>query len=590
MKKLGETIQKLYQSERVRWLFSLLFALAMVGVAMRLSTISYYDNDDLNIAWALAGYRTGTPSFAHPFINCLMAIFTSALYTVLPKISWWLVLQLIAIVLGMTAVFASLLKSGARHRVPLLLMLALIGALGAGLFYYGIVLVTFTLSATTAGAGAVALVLSADAADEPKLRRRSLIGAVILLIISLLIRNSSGLAAACFVAGALAYRAVGSKIVGDHAFAKQSLVYFICAIAVSSLLVGINAYGRTAQNPEGFVAYDEARSAYMDYPHDSYGENPTVYQSVGWDETLAAMASSWFYMDERVTTDAFQTIADQSAFASMGMTEKLSQGASTLGTFFKSYPLAVYQGIMVAAAYAAALVLFLFNRKRWMPLLGASAFLIGAALLIAYLLTAGRINLRVWMTVSMLTSVAIWLCAVAEFDGEAGEKRPVLWRALRTGLLGLMIVASIGAGYKVFRTVVSYEDGTPEMLSTSRAVTAYALANPENVYIRDVYAANNVDALSVYAEQAPTNLIDWGGCDMNTVTREQQLAVNHLTSTWAKDLFQLENVYYIGDQNDRYLPMMIEYMQEHCGATGYEVAASITGSIVAVRFLFGAVQ
>ena len=69
-----------------------------------------------------------------------MAAITSALYTVLPRIPWWLVLQLAACVLGMTAVFASALKTGAKNRVPLILILALMGVFGAGLFYYGIVL------------------------------------------------------------------------------------------------------------------------------------------------------------------------------------------------------------------------------------------------------------------------------------------------------------------------------------------------------------------------------------------------------------------------------------------------------------------
>ena len=67
-----ETVRKLYRSELFRWLFSFACALALVAIAAKLSTLSYYDNDDLNIAWALAGYRTGTPSFAHPFINCLL--------------------------------------------------------------------------------------------------------------------------------------------------------------------------------------------------------------------------------------------------------------------------------------------------------------------------------------------------------------------------------------------------------------------------------------------------------------------------------------------------------------------------------------
>ena len=590
MKKLGDTIQKLYQSERARWLISLLFALALVGVALLLSTISYYDNDDLNIAWALAGYRTGTPSFAHPFINCLMAIIASALYTVLPQVSWWLVLQLVAMVLGMTAVFASLLKVGARHRVPLILTLALIAVLGAGLFYYGIVLVTFTLSATVAGAGAVALALSVDAADERKTTRGYLVGTLILLAVSLLVRNSSGIAAACFVLGALVFRLWEQFRNGAKTLAKQCLTFLLIAAVLSAALVGVNAYGREVQNPEGFVAYDEARSAYMDYPHDSIDQNPAAYAEAGWDSSLAAMTSVWFYMDERVTTEAFGTIADQSAFASMQLSEKLSLGVSTLGTFLKSYPLAVYYGAMVAAAYLAAVLTVLFRRKGWLTLLGATAFLLGAAVLLGYLLAQGRINLRVWMTVTILASVAIWLCALSAYNDSVEQKRTGLLRVLRVGVLSVMILVSLGAGYKIFRTVMSYEDGTPEMLGASRAVTAYAQAHPENVYIRDVYAANNVDALSVYPDNPPTNLIDWGGCDMNTITREQQLRVNKLDSTWAKDLFRLDRVYYIGDESGQYLPMMVSYMKQHCGATGYEVVDTITGGVVAVRFLFEAAQ
>lgn len=587
MKKLSGTIQRLYRNELARWLFSFLAALLILGVAAKLSTISYYDNDDLNIAWALAGYRTGTPSFAHPFINCIMAMITSALYTVLPRIPWWLVLQLAAAVLGMTAVFASALKVGARNRVPLILPIALIGVFGAGLFYYGIVLVTFTLSSTIAGAGAVALVLSADMADEKKTRRGYLAGAVILLAVSLLVRNSSGLAAACFAAGALAYRAMEAKISGARAAGRQFLVFFAAAIVVSSVLVGVNAYGREAQNPDGFVAYDEARSAFMDYPHDSYQANPAAYQKAGWDETLTAMTESWFYMDERVTTEAFRTITDSSAFASMGGAEKLALGLTSFQSLLKNYPLAVYQGLLLYAAYLTALVLFLLRRKRWVCILGASAFLLGSAALLAYLLSQGRINLRVWMTVSILACVAIWLCALDTYGAGEEEKSPSGKRVARFVLVGLMLLVSLGASYKVFRTVVSYENETPDLLARSRAVTAYAQSHPENVYIRDVYAANNVDALSVYSVHPPTNLMDWGGCDMNTKTRSEQLAVNGLTSTWAKDLFRLGNVYYIGDQEGSYLPLMADYMALHCGSTGYEVVDSITGGIVAVRFLFG---
>ncbi len=590
MKKIGDTINRLYRSELARWIFALICALALVALAARLSTLSFYDNDDLNIAWALAGYRTGTPSFAHPFINCVMAFITSALYTVLPRIPWWLVLQLAAVVLGMTAVFASLLKIGAKNGVPLILALALTAVFGAGLFYYGIVLVTFTLSAATAGAGAAALALAVDPEDGRRTQRAYYFGAVALLIVSLLVRNSSGLAAACFAGGALLLRIVESALKKDRSAGKRALAFLIAAAAVTGALIGVNAYGREAQNPEGFVAFDEARSSYMDYPHDSYYDNTAVYEKVGWDGTLAAMTSVWFYMDERVTTDAFRTITDHSAFKSMRLPDRLSYGFNILSSFLKNYPLAVYYGLLVCAAYAAAVVLFALNRRRWLPFAGASAFLLGSAGLLVFLAYAGRVNLRVWMTLAIFASVSIWLCALLTYRAAGEGKKPALKSAARFALAGLLILVSLGAGYKIFRTVVSYENETPEMLARSRAVTAYAQAHPENVYIRDVYAANNVDALSVYPDDPPTNLMDWGGCDMNTITRERQLAVNGLTGTWAKDLFRLENVYYIGDRSDSYLPLMEEYMTSHCGATGYEIADTITGDIVAVRFLFGGAQ
>ncbi len=588
MKKIGATIQKWYGSEWFRWLFSLACALLIVGVAASLSTLTFFDNDDLNIAWALAGYRTGTPSFAHPFINCLMAFLTSALYTVLPQLPWWLILQLVASVAGMTAVFAATLKTGHRHGVPLLLAIALMAACGAGLFYYGIVLVTFTLSATVAGAGAVALVLATDEADAKKTQRGYLLGSVLLLVVSLLVRNSSGLAVACFVFGAFVYRAVESMLAKDRASAKRLMVFGIAAIAVCGVLVGVNEYGRNAQNPEGFVAYDEARSSYMDYPVDSYASNPTLYEKAGWDETLAALTSSWFYLDERVTTDSFTTVAEGSAFASTSMADRLKAGVTDIGSMFHMYPLSVNYGVLVAAAYASALALFLFNRKRWTAFVGASAFLLGSVVLLGYLMAAGRVNLRVWMTVCMLASVSIWLCAFGLMRPKAESARAAHW--FRLAALGLMLLVSLGFGYKVFRTVISYESETPNMLARSQAVVAYAQEHPENVYIRDVYVANNVDALSVYPDNPPTNLIDWGGCDMNTVTREQQLAVNGLKSTFAKDIFPLKNVYYIGDTQDIYLPLFEEYMQTHCGASGYAVVDTIIDGIVAVQFTFEGAQ
>ena len=136
----------------------------------------------------------------------------------------------------------------------------------------------------------------------------------------------------------------------EKTFAKHLLTFFVVSVASTALLVGINAYGRTAQNPEGFVAYDEARSSYMDYPHDSYQSNPALYEQAGWDETLAALTSNWFYMDERVTTEAFTTISSGSAFAQSTATDRLANGVEGLGGFFESFPLAAGEVFLLRGA------------------------------------------------------------------------------------------------------------------------------------------------------------------------------------------------------------------------------------------------
>jgi hypothetical protein len=588
MKKLGLLIRKGYGSEWFRWCFALAAALALIAFAALTTTITFYDNDDLNIAWALAGYRGGTPSFAHPFVNCITAWIVSGLYTLMPRLPWWLLFQFFAVAIGMCAVFASALKIGYRSNAPLLLVLALIVAFGAGLYFYGVVLVTFTLSSAVIGAGAAALVLAADADDTKKTQRIYLILAAVLLAGSLLVRNSSGLAAACFVGGAFVYRAVKAGIAGRFTFMKRALRFLAAAAAVTIALAGINALGRSVQNPDGFVEYDAARASFMDYPHDSYGENPELYESVDWDHPLYQLVSSWFYLDERVTTEAFQTVVEGSQFAQMGVGERAALAADTLKTFLGKYPLAVYIGLLLIVAYAAAVVLFVQNRRRWIAFAAASAFFLGALLLLGYLCYAGRVNLRVWMSVCIPAVAAVWLAALELLRRENGQNGGRAARVVRGLILGCAALVSLGLGYKVFRTVVSYE--SEGMLETARAVVEYAREHPENVYVRDVYAANNVDATSVYPENPPTNLLDWGGCDMNTAAREEQLAVNGLMSTYATDLFRQSNVYYIGDLNDAYVPIFAEYMTADCGATGYTVAETIVDNIVAIRFEFGGTQ
>lgn len=86
-------------------------------------------------------------------------------------------------------------------------------------------------------------------------------------------------------------------------------------VAVTLIVVAAQAAHSYAYSKPEWSAFNQinaVRSAYMDYPHDSYQDNPELYELAGWDEPLSTVVDMWYFMDERVTADAFRTIVEGS--------------------------------------------------------------------------------------------------------------------------------------------------------------------------------------------------------------------------------------------------------------------------------------
>ena len=578
MKRIVGALHRIYASEAGRWIAAAVLALALYLLAVVLQpVITFYDNDDLNIAWALAGYRSGLPSYAHPFINCITAFVVSALYGAFPSVPWWYAVQTGCMLLAVTCVTAATLKLAFRRRWPLLVPLMITALLCAGAYYYALSQVMFTLSSTLLGMASAAMALAAEGDDPPARRRFYWIACVLLLGLSLLIRQSSGLCAACFVFGCMAFRLLeGGR---DKGRVQRVLVAAVSAVLLLAALVGVNAWGRANQNPAGFIEFENARAAYMDYPHDLQYENKPLYDAIGWDETLQGLVEAWFFMDERVNADTLSMAADGATYANLPVPMRAARAWESVGVFLGKYPIAVYLVIMIACALAALLVAFL-RYRRVLPLLGGLCMAAGGAALLAFLYWQGRMNLRTHMTIAfpaLMTILLFFLLSKPETDERETRRGAWLYAAC-----GGMALVSLFCGYKIFRTVVSYD--SVDTLAETRAVAEYAMAHGDGVYIRDVYTANNFDALTVYPEEKPTNLIDWGGCDMYTRARVAQWALNGYDAPPNAQVFLDENVYYLCNPSEQYLPLFAAYMRERCGAAGYEITDTITPNVAVVRF------
>ena len=57
----------------------------------------------------------------------------------------------------------------------------------------------------------------------------------------------------------------------------------VAALLCAAVLVLVNRIGLTYLHGNGFLAFDTARWKLLDYPVDSYAQNPALYESIGWD-------------------------------------------------------------------------------------------------------------------------------------------------------------------------------------------------------------------------------------------------------------------------------------------------------------------
>ena len=274
-------LNRMYHTKAGRALTALALTALMLALTLLSVQITFYDNDDTNIAFALAGYMTGEPYPAHPFINVLLGRAVSFLYGAFPALPWWLLCQMAALALGAFLTCISLLKAGADGGAPFLApLIACVGML-TGLYVYAAALVTFTLTAAVIGTAGVTLILSLHPSDTRAGRVWRMLGAGACLGLCLLYRNSSGTVMLCFILGACAYQLLRPCAGDPKPWRRRVAVFSGALMALSLLLMAVNRWGLKTYNAPGFMEFDSARGEYMDYPHDSIVDNPELFAAQG---------------------------------------------------------------------------------------------------------------------------------------------------------------------------------------------------------------------------------------------------------------------------------------------------------------------
>ncbi|MEG1755970.1 MAG: hypothetical protein RR224_01705 [Clostridia bacterium] len=586
--KICPLFSHVYHNIWGRILFSAGIAALTMLLFSKVQTISYLTNDDNAIAFALAGYQTGAPYPYALFINCLLGYLVSMLYTLLPAVPWWPVLQLCVIFLSLTVIGSVLLRLGERQGRSVFLPLMLYGSLLLLCALQPVVLLTYTVTAAFAGAAGVALLVCAVGENIKKRRILNLFG-VLALFGSFLWREETGFVMLCFFAVACVYRVLlplweqklMRKLDGQQ---RQCAVYLrdtaVCFLAVALLCGGafcLNNAMRARVDGKRYTAFFQYRERFTDYPRDTYAENPELYASVGWDETVYALADNWCFLDERIQADTLKKITEGSTHWTM---PSLRTAAMELSTWLHEEPSAWMTVCVLLCLLLAAIYQFLKNgRRNPSALIALLCCLLGGMALCVYLCLSGRFLLRTFQVVAI---PAITL-SMALFLELPKTQRRIDHVALAIVLGGIM-VASLLSG--VLQAKELRVNSPKQLLADCRSVHAYVLAHPQDVFVRDTLTFNDIDAFATFPDGKPINLLSWGGCGMRSEAYHRQLAANGITAQYA-DLFRAENVYFITSaQRTDAGELLLNYLKTVQGASGYARVDTIGSEIAVYKVLY----
>ena len=554
-----------------------LFAALLLALIRAPWPVTFLNNDDTNIMRALSGDYSGVPTASHPFINVVLSVPCSVLYSIMPGVAWWPLVHLLALWAGITVLLAALFKAFTAKGLPLWLPAAIGAFFTFTLYGYAIVRMTFTLTSAILGTGALATVLAFGTEEKDLSSPLLPMGFALLLAIACFaFRNSAGMSMLPFWLLGCLYRLYvlfGHGLPLRKCAAALLLPLLLCVVAVG--MDRVNTLGIEHFNGPAFMDYDDARSRYMDYAHDSYAKNPGLYASVGWDEDLARLAESRFFMDERITPEAFRAIYEGSSIRTSSLFATLWQGLKLGVRTVRGNGQILYCMIGMLLTLAIAAV-GCARTKRLPVFLFCLCFAGGGFLLCYYLCCAGRFPLRTFFMIAYPTQIGMAFACLDLITPQCALSER-LTRGQRFRNLGLTAAVFAGCLLSACLTVSALNaDDVSKTLRASKKLISYVRIHPSNLYVRAPLTGYDIDPYTSYTGTDLSNLLEWGGTGMHTLYMRRQLARKDIADL-SPEIFSWDRVYYVARNGDTVTTAAFEgYMVSRWGATGLRAVDTIS--------------
>jgi hypothetical protein len=227
--------------------------------------------------------------------------------------------------------------------------------------------ITYTTTSALCGAAAVAQLASVDfAAGRRRAVAGPVVGSALLLLCAYCLRQISVLPPLCFwlLAFAVKLWAAFGKGKRPWRLAKPAATGALVTALLFSLFAGVRAVDIRLNNAQDFLTWQDARIRLMDYTDFDTTTTDETLAKVGWSRNEFALVTYWYFMDDNITADAFDTLKAQQDADDAGLTlaDRLTAAQATVADCLRSYP-AVRYGLW-AALFTALAALALGRGRR----------------------------------------------------------------------------------------------------------------------------------------------------------------------------------------------------------------------------------
>jgi len=320
---------------------------------------------------------------------------------------------------------------------------------------------------------------------------------------------------------------------------------------------------------------------YTDFGDTATGE---TLNEIGWSQSEFSLVKYWYFMDDNITTEAFQTLyaEQEAANGAVPLGDRLSSAAQTVQSLLSGTPMVRY-GLWAAMAMAAAALLALLlagERNPW-PYAGVAGAAAGGWLLLLYLGYTGRLPMRAAMSVLLPTAAYLYCAFFAgpaaplpkpgeETDAAQPPKRKPsgLLKAAGMGLTAAALAACIGMTALAVSAVTPSlvppdEDEDNSSVVNLTDLDQYALENPDMLFIYELSLVTDSRLFPDTSEGVPDNVMFWGGYPARSPSWYRMLAKFGITELNAS-LFLQDNVLLVSTDAEPYQSLM-GYLKDACG-------------------------